>query len=70
MALLAPMSAFARVVLTVQWGAYIVGLGVTGVWEAVKRRDLSLLLGIPLAIAIMHLAWGAAFWIGLLRRKQ
>ena len=68
LALLAPVSSLARVILTVQWSAYIVGLGLTGVWEATKQRDLSLLFGTPLAIAIMHLSWGGAFWVGILSR--
>jgi succinoglycan biosynthesis protein ExoA len=40
---------------------YFVVLFFAGFHQAWKRSDLSLVFGIPLAIAVMHFAWGSAF---------
>ncbi len=55
--------------LGVQLGVYALSLMAAGVHQAVQQRDPSLAIGMPMAMAIMHLVWGGAFWFGLLRRK-
>jgi succinoglycan biosynthesis protein ExoA len=42
-------------------GFYLLVLGLSGIWMAWKKRDGSLVLGMPLAIGCMHFAWGGAF---------
>ena len=37
-----------------------------GVISAVRTRDIGMLVGYPIAIAVMHVAWGSAFLWGLL----
>ncbi len=56
--------------LVLQWGLYLTALLAAGVWEAWRRRDLLLAVGVPLAMATMHLAWGGAFWVGLVHRRK
>lgn len=51
----------ARWILGVELGVYALALLAVGVQETFKKRDFALLLGVPLAIATMHLSWGAAF---------
>lgn len=45
--------------------SYLLALFVAGVLTAVRERKPLLALGMPLAIATMHIAWGSAFWWGL-----
>jgi hypothetical protein len=45
----------------IELSAYALILLLTGIHSAWKYRDLALVLGVPLAIASMHLAWGSAF---------
>jgi GT2 family glycosyltransferase len=40
---------------------YFLSLSVAGVQTAAKKKDLSLLLGVPISIVIMHFAWGSGF---------
>jgi succinoglycan biosynthesis protein ExoA len=56
----------ARWLLALQWAAYLAALLAAGAAEALSRRDGVLAIGMPLALAVMHLAWGAAFWWGWL----
>lgn len=56
----------ARWLLAIGVGLYTLILFVVGAQGAVKERDFSLLLGIPVAITTMHLAWGSAFLWSLL----
>jgi hypothetical protein len=51
----------ARWILGVELGVYALALLAVGVQETFKKRDFALFLGVPLAIATMHLSWGAAF---------
>jgi succinoglycan biosynthesis protein ExoA len=60
-----PFLAVPRWLLAVQWGGYVLALVVTGFWEAARRRDAALIVGIPLALGVMHLGWGGAFLAGL-----
>ncbi len=50
-----------RWLFALEVGLYTLALLIVGVQEAFRKRDLALLLGVPLAIVTMHLAWGAAF---------
>ena len=47
--------------LAIEADLYALALLAAGIQEAFRKRDLALLLGVPLAVAIMHLTWGAAF---------
>jgi len=55
--------------LIIQWAAYIAALLVAGFREASRRQRLSLIVGVPLCIANIHLSWGLGFWWGLLFRR-
>jgi glycosyltransferase involved in cell wall biosynthesis len=59
--------------LAIEWGAYVILQLVAAVAQALRHRDITLTAGMPLAWITMHLAWGSAFWWGLLtglfRRK-
>jgi succinoglycan biosynthesis protein ExoA len=63
---LASYTPLVRGLLAIEWGAYVLTLVAAGIAEAIRSRDLLLALGVPLALATMHLAWGSAFWWGLL----
>ncbi len=72
LALLAPFSALARGLLGLQVGGYAAVLLLAGGQAAVRARDPYLVVGLPLAIATMHLCWGAAFlwsWITAHERR-
>jgi succinoglycan biosynthesis protein ExoA len=49
-------------------GAYLAGTIVTGLVEAVRRRDGTALLA-PVPLAVMHLAWGVGFLVGVGARR-
>jgi succinoglycan biosynthesis protein ExoA len=52
----------------IELSAYALVLLLAGLHSAWKNRDLALVLGVPLAIASMHLAWGSAFlWSVIVR---
>jgi len=53
--------------LVIELNAYLLILILTGVFLAVKKKDLILILGIPIAIATMHLSWGSAFIWSLIK---
>lgn len=50
-----------RAFFIVELGLYLFALIVAGMAAAYKRRSPSLILGLPLAIACMHLSWGGGF---------
>jgi glycosyltransferase involved in cell wall biosynthesis len=57
---------FARYVLAAQLFAYFLALELAGLKLAMKKNTGYLLLGLPLAISTMHMAWGAGFlWSGI-----
>jgi glycosyltransferase involved in cell wall biosynthesis len=62
----APFIPFASAALAVEWGAYAAVLLAAALVEGIRRHSAALLGGFPLATATMHLAWGSAFWWGLL----
>jgi glycosyltransferase involved in cell wall biosynthesis len=53
-------------ILGLQWALYAGAILTAGVAQARLRRDPALAAGMPLALAVMHLAWGGAFWWGWL----
>jgi hypothetical protein len=53
--------AWARGLLIFEISGYTLALIIAGSLAAYRNRDLSLFVGIPMAIATMHFAWGAAF---------
>lgn len=58
---------FAQVMLALQLFAYFFVLGLAGLQLAIKKRKGFLLWGLPLAIATMHITWGAGFlWSGIM----
>jgi succinoglycan biosynthesis protein ExoA len=58
--LLALWSPLARILLAVEIGLYSLTLLIIGSILAVKKQDLGMLVGVPLAIGSMHISWGAA----------
>ncbi len=59
--IMAPFWHLARLFLGVQLAGYILITVLTGVWSALRMRDLGILFGFPLAIWTLHFAWGGAF---------
>lgn len=59
--LAAPFWYPARLLLGVQFGLYGAIIFLVGLMQALRRRDMGLLLGFPLAVITMHFAWGGAF---------
>lgn len=59
--LLAPMSMIARWALILEAMTYLLVLAGTGVHLAIAKKKVSMLAGVPLALASMHLAWGCGF---------
>lgn len=51
----------ARYILVAQLFGYFFVLGLAGLQLAIKKNMGFLLLGLPLAISLMHMAWGAGF---------
>ncbi len=66
--LLSLLWAPARVVFLAEVLAYGVVLILAGFQAAWRRKDPALLVGVPLAIAAMHLAWGSGFLWSLIKR--
>jgi hypothetical protein len=57
---------FARYVFIAELFVYLSVLGLAGLRIAIKKNTGFLLLGLPLAISIMHMAWGTGFlWSGI-----
>lgn len=57
----------ARLLLTVQLGAYLLITTCAGLLESIRRKDMGLILGFPLAIWTMHYFWGAGFLWSILK---
>ncbi len=45
-------------------GLYLLILLAVGIHMAIKKRDILMVIGVPLAIIIMHFSWGAGFFAG------
>lgn len=51
----------------VVFGLYLLVLLVLALSVAVRKQDILMLVGVPLAVATMHFAWGIGFLSGLIR---
>ena len=49
---------------------YISVLVIAGILHAFRKRDYALMIGLPLAISVMHIAWGTAFLWNFLSRSK
>jgi glycosyltransferase involved in cell wall biosynthesis len=58
----------ARWVLVIELILYLLVLSAAGIHVAFKKKDIALAIGVPLAIAVMHITWGGAFLWSLLRQ--
>ena len=66
LAVLAPVFQPAGWLLGLQWALYAAAVMAAATTEAWRRRDPALAAGMPPALAVMHMAWGGAFWWGWL----
>jgi len=68
LALFSPWFPFMGGLFMIELIAYALILLLVGLQTAWKNHDLALVLGVPLAIATMHIAWGSAFlWSVIVR---
>ena len=65
--LLSPFWLLARWLLALQVSLYALVLLAAGFHAAFKQRFVPLVVGLPLAVAAMHLSWGSGLLWGLLR---
>jgi GT2 family glycosyltransferase len=56
-------------VLTCELLVYFGVLGLVGLQLAFKRKEFFLIFGLPLAVAVMHIAWGSGFLWSILTEK-
>jgi len=68
LALLAIWFPWAGWLLALEVGVYLLGLFLAGAQVALRRREAALLVGVPLAIATMHFAWGSGFIWSMIKR--
>jgi hypothetical protein len=54
--------------LLIEVVVYLTALLAGALPTAVRKKDFGLAVGIPSAIAVMHITWGFGFWISLLRK--
>jgi hypothetical protein len=50
-----------RVLLIAEILLYVLALVITGTQSALRQKKVHVLIGLPLAIATMHIAWGSGF---------
>ncbi len=60
-AVLSTFASLFRVLFAAEVVVYALALTAAGFRSAMQKKDLSLFLGLPLAISTMHIAWGAGF---------
>jgi cellulose synthase/poly-beta-1,6-N-acetylglucosamine synthase-like glycosyltransferase len=65
---LSPFFSPARFGLAGELGVYFGVLFITGLLAARRKNDLALVLGVPLAIAVMHFTWAAGFLWSMAKR--
>jgi len=51
-------------------GLYLLILLVVGIHSAVKKSDILMVIGLPLAIITMHFSWGIGFFAGVLGKQK
>jgi glycosyltransferase involved in cell wall biosynthesis len=59
--------AIVRMILMAALGVYLLILLSSGIQVALKKGDLSLIIGFPMAVATMHFSWGSALLWSLVR---
>jgi glycosyltransferase involved in cell wall biosynthesis len=59
--LLSTFFPFARILLAAELLIYFSIMILAGLYAAIQQRNASLIFGLPLAIAAMHLSWGSGF---------
>lgn len=67
LSVLSPFYNLARSLLAIQLAVYLMTIIFAGAFEGLKRKDLGLLLGFPLALITMHFSWGGGFLWSFLR---
>lgn len=58
----------ARVLLLCMYLIYLAGLLAAGLQVSIKNKQPSLIIGVPISIAVMHFSWGSAFIWGLVNK--
>jgi len=66
-AILAVFLPIFRILLAAEILIYTIILAAIGVQSAVRQKKVSLLIGLPVAIATMHITWGAGFLWSMIR---
>ena len=61
---------WARILLILCLGVYLLILTAASAKVAFKRSDLTQVFGVPLAIMSMHFCWGAGFWWSILNPNK
>jgi succinoglycan biosynthesis protein ExoA len=56
-----------RFLLAAEIFLYLIALAAAGVQAAVRQKKIYLVIGLPLAIATMHITWGAGFLWSMIR---
>lgn len=67
---LSMINTYGRFLLAAEITLYLFLLLVAGALVAYKKYDLSAMIGVPISIAIMHIAWGSAFIWGMIRKPK
>jgi len=57
----------ARIILAAILCIYFLTLILGSVIQSVKKKDIAIIVGMPIAIAIMHFSWGTGFLVSMLR---
>jgi succinoglycan biosynthesis protein ExoA len=60
----------ARLLLILECVLYCLVLLAVGFQVSMKKKDPALIIGVPLAIAVMHLTWGSAFLWSLIFKRE
>ncbi|MDI6769070.1 MAG: glycosyltransferase family 2 protein, partial [Anaerolineales bacterium] len=60
-AVLAILFPLFRLLLAIEVSLYAIILILTACQTAIRQKKLALIIGLPLAIAVMHITWGAGF---------
>jgi succinoglycan biosynthesis protein ExoA len=60
-AVLSIFASLFRVLFAAEIVVYVLALTAAGVRSAIRQKNASLIVGLPLAISTMHIAWGAGF---------
>lgn len=66
--LLSPVIPLVFWAFVLELAAYAGILVLTGIQMGIKRHDIILVIGVPLAIATMHVSWGSAFLWSMLNK--